>query len=173
MGITRCGRHKKNKSGGARNQMQKKRKNMMGRQPANTKIGEERIKALRVRGGNFKQRALRLNEGLFSYFNGSEQVNDVKCKIEQVIYHPSNNELMRTNTLTKSAVVKISTEGIDVSSKVIQEKDKVLQVMKNKGFFYAIIDSRPGQEGVANGHVLQGAELEFYQNKLKKGKIDA
>ena len=44
--------------------------------------------------------------------------------------------------------------------------------MINKGFLYAIITSRPGQTGKANGHILQGEELTFYQNKLKKNKIE-
>ena len=169
MGITRCGRHKKKHTGGMRNQMQKKRKNMMGRQPANTKIGDERIKKLRCRGGNIKERALRLNEGEFEYFNGEEFVKNT-FKIEQVIYHPSNNELMRNNTLTKSAVVRISSEGCDISK--LEDKDVVLKNMINKGFLYAIITSRPGQTGKANGHILQGEELTFYQNKLKKNKIE-
>ncbi|ORD94597.1 ribosomal prt S8 [Enterospora canceri] len=170
MGITRCGRHKRKKSGGTRNQMQKKRKNMMGRQPSNTKIGAERIKALRCRGSNIKQRALRLNEGLFAFYDGSEYVSNT-CKIEQVIYHPSSNELMRTNTLTKSAVVKISAENFSVEK--LGDIDRVLNVMKSRGFFYGIVTSRPGQEGKVVGHVLQGEELEFYQNKLKKGRIEA
>lgn len=169
MGITRCGRHKKKKSGGARHQMQKKRKNMMGRQPSNTKIGEQRVKDLRVRGGNIKKRALRLNVGSFTMFNGVENVR-ADAKIEQVIYHPSNNELMRTNTVTKSAVVKVSADNFDV--KGVESVDKVLGVMKSRGFLYAIVDSRPGQDGVANGHILQGPELDFYQSKLKKGRIE-
>lgn len=169
MGITRCGRHKRKATGGARNQMQKKRKNMMGRQPANTKIGGERVKDVRVRGGNFKQRALRLNMGDFKYFDGSSFTNSVST-IQEVVYHPSSNELMRTNTLTKSAVVKINCSNFDLSN--CYEQDKVLKIMMERGYLLAIIESRPGQEGNANGRVLQGAELEFYQNKLKKGKIE-
>ena len=77
---------------------------------------------------------------------------------------------MRTNTLTKSAVVRISSEGCDISK--LEDKDVVLKNMINKGFLYAIITSRPGQTGKANGHILQGEELTFYQNKLKKNKIE-
>ena len=43
----------------------------MGRQPANTKIsGNVSVRRVRVRGGNFKFRALRLDQGNFSW--GSE-----------------------------------------------------------------------------------------------------
>ncbi len=172
MGITRCGRHKKSKSGGKRNQMQKKRKNMMGRQPSNTKIGEERIKQLRCRGGNIKNRALKLKEGNFSMSTLSNDTFNATTEIDRVIYHPSNNELMRTNTLTKSAVVQIKSGPFSDEVKKLNSIDKVLDVMISRGFLYAIITSRPGQEGCANGYVLQGDELEFYQNKLKKGKIE-
>ena len=75
-----------------------------GRQPANTRLGNKRIHLVRTRGGNKKFRALRLDSGNFSW--GSEGVAR-KTRIIVVAYHPSNNELVRTNTLTKSAVVQI------------------------------------------------------------------
>ena len=59
---------------------------------------------MRTRGGNKKFRALRLDSGNFSW--GSEGVAK-KTRVIVVVYHPSNNELVRTNTLTKSAVVQI------------------------------------------------------------------
>lgn len=75
-----------------------------GRQPANTRIGNKRIHLVRTRGGNRKYRALRLESGNFSW--GSEGVAR-KVRVIVVSFHPSNNELVRTNTLTKSAVVQI------------------------------------------------------------------
>jgi small subunit ribosomal protein S8e len=59
---------------------------------------------VRTRGGNRKFRALRLEAGSFSW--GSEGVSR-KTRVIGVVYHPSNNELVRTNTLTKAAVVQI------------------------------------------------------------------
>lgn len=50
----------------------KKRKFEMGRQAAMTKLGPKRIHTVRVRGGNKKFRALRLDTGNFSW--GSEGV---------------------------------------------------------------------------------------------------
>lgn len=47
---------------------------------------------------------MRLDSGNFSW--GSEGVAR-KTRVIGVVYHPSNNELVRTNTLTKSAVVQI------------------------------------------------------------------
>lgn len=104
MGISRDSRHKRSATGAKRAQFRKKRKFELGRQPANTKIGAKRIHSVRTRGGNQKFRALRVETGNFSW--GSEGVAR-KTRIAGVVYHPSNNELVRTNTLTKSAIVQI------------------------------------------------------------------
>lgn len=59
---------------------------------------------MRTRGGNHKYRALRLDSGNFAW--ASEGCTR-KTRVIVVAYHPSNNELVRTNTLTKSAVVQV------------------------------------------------------------------
>ncbi|CDO76014.1 hypothetical protein BN946_scf184665.g6 [Trametes cinnabarina] len=82
----------------------KKRKFELGRQPANTKLGPKRIHTVRVRGGNLKYRALRLDSGNFAW--GSEHVTR-KTRIIGVVYNASNNELVRTNTLVKSAIIQV------------------------------------------------------------------
>merc|ERR1711907_17812 len=82
----------------------KKRKFELGRPPSMTKIGETRIHSVRTRGGNKKYRALRLNYGNFSW--PSESVTK-KCRILNVVYNASNNELVRTNTLVKGSIVEV------------------------------------------------------------------
>ncbi|KAF2858333.1 ribosomal protein S8e [Piedraia hortae CBS 480.64] len=104
MGISRDSRHKRSATGAKRAYYRKKRAFEKGRQPANTRIGPKRIHLVRTRGGNRKFRGLRLDSGNFSW--GSEGISR-KTRIIGVVYHPSNNELVRTNTLTKSAVVQI------------------------------------------------------------------
>ena len=104
MGISRDSRHKRAATGAKRAQFRKKRKFELGRQPANTKIGAKRIHTVRTRGGNQKFRALRIETGNFAW--ASEGVTR-KTRIAGVVYHPSNNELVRTNTLTKAAIVQI------------------------------------------------------------------
>ncbi|CAG8590587.1 4177_t:CDS:2, partial [Diversispora eburnea] len=104
MGISRDSRHKRSHTGAKRAQYRKKRKFELGRQPANTKLGQKRIHPVRVRGGNLKFRALRLDSGNFSW--GSEAVAR-KTRVIGVVYNASNNELVRTNTLVKGAVVHI------------------------------------------------------------------
>jgi small subunit ribosomal protein S8e len=104
MGITREGRHKRRETGGRRAQFRKKRKFELGRPAAMTKIGEPRIHPVRCRGGNTKFRALRLDSGNFSW--GTEACTR-KVRVLDVSYNASNNELVRTKTLVKGAIVVI------------------------------------------------------------------
>lgn len=67
-------------------------------------MGAKRIHEVRVRGGNIKRRALRLDSGNFAW--GSEAVTR-KTRIIDVVYNASNNELVRTKTLVKSAIVQV------------------------------------------------------------------
>ncbi|KIY49072.1 hypothetical protein FISHEDRAFT_64828 [Fistulina hepatica ATCC 64428] len=104
MGISRSSRHKRSASGAQRAHYRKKRKFELGRQPANTKLGAKRIHTVRVRGGNLKYRALRLDSGNFAW--GSEHVTR-KTRLISVVYNASNNELVRTNTLVKGAIIQV------------------------------------------------------------------
>ncbi|MCJ1472169.1 ribosomal protein S8A [Lambiella insularis] len=104
MGISRDSRHKRSATGAKRAYYRKKRAFEKGRQPANTRIGPKRIHLVRTRGGNQKFRALRIDSGNFSW--GSEGIAR-KVRVIVVAFHPSNNELVRTNTLTKAAVVQV------------------------------------------------------------------
>jgi small subunit ribosomal protein S8e len=67
VGITRDSIHKRRKTGGKINHWRKKKKYDLGRQAANTKLGGKRVHLVRVRGGNYKFRALRLETGNFSW----------------------------------------------------------------------------------------------------------
>ena len=106
MGICRDSRHKRRETGGRRKIHIKKRKFELGRPSANTKLtpGDKRVRVVRARGGNLKYRALRLETGNFSW--GSE-VCTRKTRILGVVYNASNNELVRTKTLVKGAVIVV------------------------------------------------------------------
>jgi len=104
MGICRDSRHKRRETGGRRQSIHKKRKFEMGRQPAMTKIGDKKVATVRGRGGNLKFRAQRLETGNFSW--GTE-VCTRKVRILDVNYNASNNELVRTKTLVKGAIILI------------------------------------------------------------------
>ena len=142
------------------------------------------------------------------------------------MYNASNNELVRTNTLVKSAVIQIDATpfrqwyeqhyGVALGAKKAKaapaaaKKDekpaeaaaakpaaeegpkkqsghvKAKLALRSKtrtiesavddqfttGRLYAVVSSRPGQSGRADGYVLEGKELEFYLKKMneKKGK---
>jgi ribosomal protein eS8 len=70
-GISRDSTHKRRLTGGKKIAMRKKRKFELGRQPANTKIGPKHVNLVRVRGGHYKFRALRLETGNFSWASES------------------------------------------------------------------------------------------------------
>lgn len=197
MGISRDSRHKRAATGAKRAQFRKKRKFELGRQPANTKIGAKRIHSVRTRGGNQKFRALRVETGNFSW--ASEGVAR-KTRIASVVYHPSNNELVRTNTLTKAAIVQIDATpfrqwyethyGKSLGKKHEIEETKRSHKVERKlasraassniesavdhqftaGKLYACISSRPGQSGRCDGYILEGEELAFYLRRLTAKK---
>ncbi|WVW86387.1 ribosomal protein S8.e [Kwoniella bestiolae CBS 10118] len=205
MGITRDSRHKRSASGARRAHYRKKRKFELGRQPAMTKLdSSKRIHEVRVRGGNTKYRALRLDSGNFAW--GSEHVTR-KTRLLTVRYNATNNELLRTQTLVKSAVVDVDAtpfrqwyeahyaqpvsraknaaapteEKTEVKQsnhvkRVLEERkkdakiDPLLEQQFRAGRLLAIITSRPGQSGRADGYILEGKELEFYNRKLQVRK---
>merc|ERR1711918_247577 len=111
--------------------MGKKRKHALGRPMAGTRIGQKRIRTVRGRGANIKFRALRLDSGNFSW--GSE-VCTRKTRILDVVYNASNNELVRTKTLVKNAIVQIdatpfrqwyeSHYGVEISKKKTKKAEK-------------------------------------------------
>merc|ERR1712121_513039 len=191
MGISRDKWHKRRATGGRQNPNRKKRKYELGRPAANTKIGPKRVRTIRTRGGNKKFRALRLDTGNFSW--GSE-AQTRKTRIIDVLYNASNNELVRTKTLVKNAIVQIDAlpcrqwyeahyatplgrkKGSKKTQKKYDERKKVAKVEPaleeqfGAGRVLAAISSRPGQSGRADGYILEGKELEFYLRKLKSKK---
>jgi small subunit ribosomal protein S8e len=198
MGISRDSRHKRNATGATRAQYRKKRKFEMGRQNSLTKLGSKKIHTVRVRGGNLKYRALRLDSGNFSW--GSEAISR-KTRIVAVVYNASDNDLVRTNTLVKNAIVQVDAapfrqwfethygvvlgkkkadeEETKVSNKVQRKHEsrkaqsKIESNIKDQfaaGRLYACISSRPGQSGRADGYILEGKELDFYVRKIKSKK---
>ena len=109
---------------------QKKRKFEMGRQPSSTKLGQRRVRPLRCRGGNYKFRALRIDDGNFSW--GSETVTR-KTRVLDVVYNATNNELVRTKTIVKNCIVSIDANpfrqyylkyyDIELNKKKIEESE--------------------------------------------------
>ncbi|KAF7428188.1 ribosomal protein S8A [Pleurotus ostreatus] len=156
MGISRTSRHKRSASGAQRAHYRKKRKFELGRQPANTKLGAKRVHTVRVRGGNLKFRALRLEAGNFAW--GSETVTR-KTRIIGVVYNASNNELVRTNTLVKSAIIQI-----DATPFRQWYEAHYAQPVTKKGKVQAPADEEPKK---VSQHVQR-----ILDERKKEGKID-
>ena len=186
MGITRDKYHKKKSTGGKQHQWRKKRKHELGRQPSNTKIGIKHIALIRIRGGKFKKRALSLDTGNFSWLSCGITK---KSKIFSVVYNASNNEYVRTNTLVKSSIIYIDSTPFknfylskersnEIKKNILKMKESNVSTVLNatsimeeqikSGKLLARICSRPGQTGRADGYIIEGSELEFYQKKFKK-----
>merc|ERR1719473_59706 len=95
-----------------------------------TKLGAKRVRTIRARGGNEKVRALRLDSGNYSW--GSENCTR-KVRIVDVVYNATNNELVRTKTLVKNAIVLVDATlfkqwylqryGVDLSKKKKGEEE--------------------------------------------------
>ncbi|KAI1724540.1 ribosomal protein s8e domain-containing protein [Ditylenchus destructor] len=208
MGISQDNWHKRRKTGGKRNPIHKKRKYELGRPAANTKIGPKRIHLVRCRGGNIKHRGLRLDTGNFAW--ASEGCTR-KTRIIDTVYNASNNELVRTKTLVKGAIITIDAvpfrqwyethyalplarkkgqklteeeeariHGSAKRSKKAEQKytdrqktavvEQALLEQFQAGRLIARLSSRPGQSGRADGYILEGKELEFYNRKIKAKK---
>ncbi|AMQ19286.1 SSU ribosomal protein S8E [Thermococcus kodakarensis KOD1] len=121
------GRSLKKPSGGRIILARKKRKRELGREPANTKVGEDREKRkiIRTYGGN---RKVRLVEAL--YANVFEGGKGKKVKILNVVENPANRQYARRNIITKGAIIET-------------------EIGK------AIVTSRPGQDGVVNAVLIK------------------
>eukprot|EP01127_Copromyxa_protea_P007072 TRINITY_DN169_c0_g1_i1.p1 TRINITY_DN169_c0_g1~~TRINITY_DN169_c0_g1_i1.p1 ORF type:complete len:234 (-),score=56.26 TRINITY_DN169_c0_g1_i1:93-707(-) len=104
MGISRDSMHKRRHTGARRISIRSKRKFELGRQAANTKLGETKVSEVRTRGGNKKFRALKLDSG---NWNWPGEATTRKARILTVVYNATSNELVRTNTLVKGAIVQI------------------------------------------------------------------
>ncbi|WP_407414844.1 30S ribosomal protein S8e [Methanobrevibacter sp.] len=112
---------------GARNVANRgKRKSELGRDPAETRVDEKRLRKIRTRGGNEKLRLATANKiNLTDVKSGKTQVTDILGVIE----NNANPNYVRRNIITKGAVVE-TPEG------------------------NAKVTSRPGQDGVVNGILI-------------------
>merc|ERR1711887_47524 len=146
-------------TGGMKCPIRKKRKFELARPPAMTKLGPQRIHTLRVRGGNKKYRALRLDQGNFSW--GSEAISR-KTRIIDVVYNACNNELVRTKTLVKNAIVVIDAAPF----RQWYESHYALPLGRKKGA--KLTDA---EEAVINKKRSKKTEKK-YKERQKESKVD-
>ena len=155
MSISRNSRHKRRSTGGRMPVHKKKRQFEMGRQATMTKIGAKKVTQVRGRGGNMKQRALRIDAGNFSW--GSESIAK-KSRVIDVVYNATNNELVRTKTLVKNAIVKIDATpfrqwylkhyDVELNKKKVEESDKARATQKRSGHVKATLKHRGAERKI-------------------------
>ena len=155
MSISRNSRHKRRSTGGRMPVHKKKRQFEMGRQATMTKIGAKKVTQVRGRGGNMKQRALRIDAGNFSW--GSESIAK-KSRVIDVVYNATNNELVRTKTLVKNAIVKIDATpfrqwylkhyDVELNKKKVEESDKARATQKRSGHLKATLKHRGAERKI-------------------------
>ena len=119
-------RSKRKASGGRYTSTLSKRKHMIGRLPTLTRLGGDKRRAMRAKGGSEKVRVL-----------NAESVNLIdpktrkasKAKITNVVENPANRYYVRRNIITKGTIVET-------------EQGR------------ARVTSRPGQDGTVNAVLL-------------------
>jgi small subunit ribosomal protein S8e len=114
------GHSTRKRTGGRLKHFSKKKRHQLGREPAETTVGEPRLQIIDSRGNEDKLRALSTNVAQLS--DGGETT---EVEIEDVVENPSNVNYVRRNIITKGAVIETS-EGT------------------------ARVTSRPGQDGQVN-----------------------
>lgn len=119
------GKSTRSPSGARRVANRGKRKSELGRESAETKLGEKNLRKIRTRGGNEKLRLAQDNK-----INVIDAEGNAKTvEIYGVVENTANPNYVRRNIITKGAIVDT-------------EAGK------------AKVTSRPGQDGVINGVLL-------------------
>ena len=114
------GRSARKRTGGRLKHASNKKRSQLGREPAETTVGDPRFQVIDARGTETKIRALSTNVAQLSDDGETSEVD-----IENVVENPSNVNYVRRNIITKGAIIETS-EGT------------------------ARVTSRPGQTGQVN-----------------------
>ena len=120
------GKSMKKPSGGRAKMNRGKKKCELGREAAETRIGERKIRRIRTQGGNEK---IRLStDSKINVMNPSTQKTET-ADILNVVENLANPNFVRRNIITKGALVETSAGKVRVTS-------------------------RPGQHGIINGVLI-------------------
>ena len=95
----------------------KKRRRELGSQPTHTKIGKERQKMVRVRGGGLKIRAVSVR---YANVYDPAAKKTAKSKIVGIVQNPANIHYARRGVITKGCVIKTEAGNARVTSRPSQ-----------------------------------------------------
>ena len=114
MVIIQKGRLKKKPSGGRYRQGRSKRKHEIGRSPAHTKIGRQKIKTIRTKGGSCKTKVLEVK---FANVLNSKDKKYSKADVIRVLECPANRHFVRRNIIVKGTIIETSIGKARVTSR--------------------------------------------------------
>jgi len=106
------GRSTRKRTGGRLKHFSKKKRYQLGREPAETTVGEPRLQVIDARGTDEKLRALSTNVAQLSDGGETSEV-----EIENVVENPSNVNYARRNIITKGAIIETSEGRARVTSR--------------------------------------------------------
>jgi len=118
----------KKPTGGVVKQHRKKKKYMIGSEPLLVKVGEEKRKVVRTKGGNVKVKAVSVE---YANVLNPKTKKSKKVKILSVVENPANPHFVRRGIVTKGCII-------------------------NTELGKARVTSRPAQDGVVNAVLLEG-----------------
>jgi small subunit ribosomal protein S8e len=110
---------------GVKTRANKKKSRFCGRPAAETQLGDDVRKKVRVRGGGVKVKLVKAKHA-----NVLVDGKHMKCEVTWVSNNPASRDLTRRNIITKGAVIDV--KGPDGAA------------------FKAKVTSRPGQDGILN-----------------------
>lgn len=108
----------KKSSGGKYHKFRKKKKHELKKQERIVKLGKEKRKKIRIRGGNAK--VILLSTDVCNLINKKTKKSE-KVKIKNVLETPSNKFLARQNILMKSAIIETEKGKAKITNRPSQE----------------------------------------------------
>jgi small subunit ribosomal protein S8e len=121
------GERGKKVTGGKIKVLRKKRKYELGSLPVHTKLGKDKRKVVRTKGGGLKVKAFSVE--FANVYDPSEKITK-KVKILDIIENPANPHFVRRSIITKGAIIKTEIGNVRVTS-------------------------RPGQHGIINAVLIE------------------
>ena len=106
------GRSKRKRTGGRLRPFRNKKRYQLGREPAETTVGETRLQVVDSRGTERKVRALSTNVAQVA--DGGDVS---EAEIEDVVENPANVNYVRRNIITKGSIIETSAGRARVTSR--------------------------------------------------------
>ncbi len=100
------------RTGGRRVRSRKKKRHQLGRDPAETTVGEPRFQVVDSRGNTEKVRALSTDVA-----HVADDGETAEATIENVVENPANPNYVRRNIVTKGALIETSAGTARVTSR--------------------------------------------------------